>query len=341
MRGRGTPENPANRFERLHIEWEEGHGPDAETQFLVDRTSRIITSNESPDIGYDHSLNPYRGCEHGCIYCYARPTHEYLGYSAGLDFETRILVKTEAPQLLRRELESPRWSPTVVALSGVTDPYQPAERHLRLTRECLAVLTEFRNPVTLVTKNHLVTRDIDLLEELARFDAVSVRISVTTLNPDLHRVMEPRTSSPPRRLDAVELLARQGIPVGILVAPVIPGLTDHEIPKILKQARARGAMTAHFQIVRLPFGVKDLFLSWLRQHFPERADRVINRILEVRSGRLNDSRFFHRMRGEGEYAGQIKQLFERSHRKEGFRDELPALSCSAFRRKGQLRLPWG
>ncbi len=340
MQGRGTPENPANRFDRLHLEWDEGYQPSAETHFLVDRTGRIITSNDSPDIGYDFSLNPYRGCEHGCIYCYARPTHEYLGYSSGLDFETRILVKTEAPTLLRRELDSPRWSPAVVALSGVTDPYQPAERRLRLTRGCLEVLAEFRNPVTIITKNHLITRDLDLLEELSRFNGVSARVSVTTLNAELHRVMEPRTSSPRRRLDAIEQLARHGIPVGVMVAPVIPGLNDHEIPEILKQARLRGAIAAHFQIVRLPYSVKDLFISWLRERFPDRADRVINRILEVRAGRLNDSRFFHRMRGEGEYAGQIQQLFERSHRREAFLDHLPPLSCASFRRQGQLRLPW-
>ncbi|MEJ2077703.1 MAG: PA0069 family radical SAM protein [Acidobacteriota bacterium] len=341
MPRRGTSQNPGSRFERLHLTWERGEEPAPSTEFLIDRTTSILTSNKSPDIGFDWSVNPYRGCEHGCIYCYARPTHEYLGFSAGLDFESRILVKSSAPSLLRQELLSLRWRPRVVAMAGVTDPYQPVERKLRLTRRCLEVLAEVRNPVAVVTKNHLVTRDIDLLKELSRMDAAHVSISVTTLDVNLQRVMEPRTSIPERRLNAVEQLARNGIPVAVLVAPVIPGLTEHEIPRILTAARDHGAWCCRYQLLRLPHGVKDLFEEWLRRCFPLRAERVLRRIREVRSGKLSDSRFHHRMSGEGIYARQIEQLFTKSSEKLGFRSSLPELSCAAFRRNGQMRLPLG
>jgi DNA repair photolyase len=341
MLRRGTSRNPGNRFERLHLTWESGEEPEPTTEFLIDRTESILTTNDSPDIGFDRSVNPYRGCEHGCIYCYARPTHEYLGFSAGLDFESRILVKSAAPSLLRRELHAPHWRPQVVALAGVTDPYQPVERKLCLTRRCLEVLVEVRNPVAIVTKNHLVTRDIDLLTELAAVGAVQVSISITTLDRRLQRVMEPRTSIPERRLAAVEQLARNAIPVAVLVAPVIPGLTDHEIPGILKAARDHGAWSCRYQLLRLPHGVKDLFEDWLRRSFPLRAGRVLNRIREVRSGNLSDSRFHRRMSGEGVYARQIEQLFRRTREKLGFRPSLPELSCAAFRRNGQMRLPLG
>lgn len=341
MSRRGTSQNPGSRFERLHLTWENGEQPEPSTEFLIDRTESILTSNDSPDIGFDWSLNPYRGCEHGCIYCYARPTHEYLGFSAGLDFESRILVKSSAPGLLRRELHSPRWRPQVVAMAGVTDPYQPVERKLCLTRRCLEVLVEVRNPVAVVTKNHLVTRDIDLLKELATHDAAHVSISITTLDIEVQRAMEPRTSIPERRLAAVEELARNAIPVAVLVAPVIPGLTDHEIPRILKAARDHGAWCCRYQLLRLPHGVKDLFEEWLRRSFPLRAERVLHRIREVRSGKLSDSRFHHRMSGEGIYARQIEQLFRKTGQKLGFRPSLPELSCAAFRRNGQMRLPLG
>ncbi|MBY0398252.1 MAG: radical SAM protein, partial [Thermoleophilia bacterium] len=244
IRGRGAAENPAGRFERFQFEPEpDPDDPDAtgepgrpRTTFLIDASRSIIARNDSPDIPFDASINPYRGCEHGCAYCYARPTHEYLGFSAGLDFETKILVKPEAPALLRKALESPRWEPTVVALSGVTDAYQPAERRLRVTRGCLEVLAAFRNPVSIVTKNALVTRDVDLLGELASHRAAAVYVSVTTLEAGLARRLEPRTSPPARRLAAIEALARGGVPAGVLVAPAIPGLNDHEIPAILEAA---------------------------------------------------------------------------------------------------------
>ena len=245
IRGRGAADNPPNRFEALaHAPDPEAidpDGPGPDTEFLKDPSRSLITYNDSPDVGFTASINPYRGCEHGCIYCYARPTHEYLGFSAGLDFETKILVKEDAPELLRRELSSPRWTPQVLAISGVTDPYQPVERRLELTRRCLEVLAEFRNPVAIITKNHLVTRDVDLLGELARHEAVAVYLSVTTLDPRLARTMEPRTSQPARRLAAIEALSRAGVPSGVLVAPVIPGLTDHEMPKIVAAAARAGA----------------------------------------------------------------------------------------------------
>jgi DNA repair photolyase len=345
IRGRGAAGNPKNRFESLVVVPDTGvrdaDDPGPQTRFMRDATRTLIARNNSPDIGFDASINPYRGCEHGCIYCYARPTHEYLGFSAGLEFETRILVKLDAAKLLRREMESPRWQPQVIAMSGVTDPYQPAERRLRITRACLEVLAEFRNPVAIVTKNHLVTRDIDVLAELAHYDCAAVNISITSLEPKLQRVMEPRTSTPAKRLAAVEKLAAAGIPVRVLVAPIIPGLTDHEMPAILRAAASAGARGASFTMLRLPFAVKDLFADWLDRHFPERKSRVLNRIIEMRGGRLNDPNFGSRMRGEGEVAEQIAALFEAARRKAGFPEATFTLSTQAFRRPppaGQLGL---
>jgi len=346
VRGRGAADNPKNRFEQLAYE------PDAETvwdpearvpltQLFRDSTRTIIARNNSPDVGFDASINPYRGCEHGCIYCYARPSHEYLGFSAGLDFETKILVKTDAAKLLRRELLSSRWQPQPLALSGVTDPYQPIERKLRVTRSVLEVLAEFRNPVVIITKNHLVTRDADLLGALARDKAVVVNVSVTSLDEKLQRIMEPRTSVPKRRLDAIETLAKAGIPVRVMVAPVIPGLTDHEMPAILQAARNAGARDASWVMLRLPFAVKELFEDWLGRHFPERREKVLGRIREVRDGKLNVAEFGERMRGTGEIATQISALFQAAKKKSGFPCDLPPLSTAAFRRPdphGQLGL---
>src|SRR5882757_11370934 len=242
---RGALENPANRFEKIILEPDADWNPDEDvlprTQFLTDHSATVISHNKSPDLGFGASLNPYRGCEHGCIYCYARPTHEYLGFSAGLDFESKIMVKTKAPELLRAELESPRWQPQTLVLSGVTDPYQPVERKLRITRGCLDVLAQFRNPVAIITKNHLVTRDIDILRELAACNAAAVNVSVTSLDPTLQRILEPRTTSPQGRLYAIEQLRAAKIPVGVMVAPIIPGLTDHEVPKILDACAKAGA----------------------------------------------------------------------------------------------------
>src|SRR5882724_3845919 len=253
---RGAGGNPPNRFDTIHIEpdadWDPEQDPLPRTQFLKDNSSTIIAYNDSPDVGFEASINPYRGCEHGCIYCYARPFHEYLGFSSGLDFESKIMVKTDAPRLLREELASPKWKPQVIGMSGVTDCYQPVERRLKLTRGCLEVLAECRNPVAIITKNLLVTRDIDLLAELARHRAVAVFISLTTLDTELRKLMEPRTSPPAARLRAIETLSQAGIPVGVLIAPVIPGLNDHEIPSLVEAAANAGARSAGHVMLRLP-----------------------------------------------------------------------------------------
>ena len=333
--GRGAGSNPANRFETLEVELEVQ--PWAETgrvatRYLRDSSRSVISTNSSPDVGFEASLNPYRGCEHGCIYCYARPTHEYLGFSAGLDFESRILVKEDAPELLRRELASPRWEPKVLALSGVTDPYQPVERKLELTRRCLAVLAEARNPVGVVTKSALVTRDADHLAELAAHGAAAVAVSVTTLDGELARRMEPRAPHPRERLKAIAELARSGVPAMVMVAPVVPALTDHEIPAILEAAAEAGATGAGYVMLRLPGAVSGLFEEWLATHFPDRKDKVLNRVRDLRGGRLNDPRFGSRMRGEGPFAEQVKALFQQAKRRYGLDRPRPELSTAAFRR---------
>ena len=340
--GRGAADNPKNRFEKIEVELEFGEldaeEPGPEIIYLRDVSRSIIARNDSPDIGFDASINPYRGCSHGCIYCYARPTHEYLGFSAGLDFESKVLVKEDAPRLLRQQLSSPRWKPQVLSISGVTDCYQPIEKKLRITRRCLEVLAEFRNPVAIVTKNHLVTRDIDLLSELARHDAAVVAVSLTTLDDDLRRVMEPRTSRPARRLAAVEALARAGVSVGVMTAPVIPGLNDHELPSLISAAAEAGAGFAAYTPVRLPHTVRPLFEDWLARRFPERKEKVLNRIRSMRGGRLNDPRFVSRMRGEGIFAEQISQLFDISCRRAGLEEKrFPRLSTAAFRRLGEIQ----
>jgi DNA repair photolyase len=343
VRGRGAASNPANRFEKTSYQPSEWHEPEHssnETILLRDETRSIINYNDSPDVGFNASINPYRGCEHGCIYCFARPNHEYLGFSAGLDFETKILVKEDAPDLLRRELASPRWEPQVIAISGVTDAYQPIERRLKLTRRCLEVLVEFRNPVVIITKSELVTRDIDLLSQLARFDGILVFVSVTSLDSELARELEPRAPQPARRVAAIESLAGAGIPVGTLVAPVIPGLTDHEIPSILSVVAKAGAIAAGYVPLRLPYGVAPLFEEWLALHRPLQKEKILNRIRDIRGGRLNDPNFRTRMQGSGAYAQHISELFELSCRKLGLNSTRPTLSAKLFRRPGpaQLRL---
>jgi DNA repair photolyase len=341
-RGRGTADNPRNRFVPLDVVADDGahdFAPRAApTVYLRDTTRSIIAHNDSPDVGFDASVNPYRGCEHGCIYCFARPTHEYLDFSLGLDFETKILVKEDAPDLLRKELSARNYKPQTLGFSGVTDPYQPVERKLQLTRRCLQVLAEFRNPVAMITKNHLITRDVDLLGELARHRAAMACISVTTLDADLARVMEPRASAPRARLDAIRELSAAGVPAGVLVAPVIPGLTDHEMLPILAAAREAGASFAGYVPLRLPFGLKDLFEQWLGQHFPDRRDKVLNRIRSIRGGKLNDANFHTRMQGQGPFADQIAQMFKLACRKAGIDGTRLALSTDAFRPHGAQSL---
>lgn len=345
FRGRGAVSNPGNRFEHVHLErdvdWDPAEDPSPRTVFLKDTTQTIITRNDSPDIPFTTSLNVYRGCEHGCTYCYARQTHEYLGFSSGLDFETKIMVKENAAELLRKELSSPKWKPQVLGMSGVTDCYQPIERKLKITRACLEVLAEFRNPVSIVTKNHLVTRDIDLLSELAKYKAASVCLSVTSLDAELRGVLEPRTSPPAARLSAIRQLADAGIPVGVMVAPIIPGLTDHEIPAILEAVAQAGATYAGYEMLRLPYANKELFERWLDQHFPEKKDKVLGRIRAVRGGKLNDARFGSRMRGEGIFAEQLAQMFRVACRKVGLTEAWPELSTTAFRRPDGEQLDLG
>jgi DNA repair photolyase len=335
LNARGAHINPKNRFERFEYvadpEEESGATARIPTVLLRDDTQTIIARNQSPDVGFDASINVYRGCEHGCAYCFARPTHEYLGLSAGLDFETKIVVKENAPELLRAELSKKSWKPQVLAMSGVTDCYQPIERRLGLTRRCVAVLGEFRNPLAIITKNHLVTRDIDLLVELARFQAVVVTVSVTTLDAGLAKRLEPRASSPERRLAAIRELSGAGIPVKALMAPVIPGLTDHEMPAVLAACAEAGARDAGFVALRLPWAVAPIFEGWLERHAPGSKDKVLGRIREMRGGKLYDARWGVRMRGEGFFAEQMSAFFKLAHRKAGFLQNLPPLSTAAFR----------
>lgn len=346
-RGRGAGLNPANRFEgqRLHVLGEhldtihaEGEdGRQYATQVGRD-TSRSILNyvdpEKSPDIGFRWTINPYRGCSHGCIYCYARPTHEYLGLSSGLDFETRLLAKYDAPRLLREALADPKWHGEPIVMSGVTDPYQPVERELRITRGCLAVLAECRQPVSLITKSRLVLRDLDLLGELAAHRAVSVGISITTLENRLAGQMEPRASSPSDRLAAVRRLSEAGVPVTVMVAPIVPGLTDREIPRILEAAAEAGARGAGHVMLRLPHQVKAVFLDWLKREYPERAGRVESLVRASRGGKLYDARPGRRMRGEGAMAEQVHDVFRVFARRLGLvgRDRDFALSRAAFRR---------
>jgi DNA repair photolyase len=348
----GSNIDPPNRFEAVyaepdfeHLEWDQEHLrslSDRKIEYLSDSSKSIVSQNDSPDIPFRYSLNPYRGCIHGCAYCYARPGHEYLGFNAGLDFETRIVVKHEAPELFREFLARDSWKPEPITFSGVTDCYQPAERQFRLTRRCLEVASECRQPVGIVTKNALVVRDLDVLRKMAADDLVRVFVSVTTLDPQLARELEPRTSIPSARLRAIGMLAEAGIPVGVMLAPVIPGLNDAEIPAILQAAADAGAMTASYILLRLPLTVEPVFQEWLRRTQPLRAERVLGRIRETRGGKLNSSTWGERMAGTGEIAEQIGNLFRLFRRKHGLDRKLPPQNCTLFRppvpRSGQMRL---
>ncbi|MBI1319867.1 MAG: PA0069 family radical SAM protein [Candidatus Hydrogenedens sp.] len=344
IRGRGTGWNPANRFEGRQYEpdgdaldelgAELGEERRPGTVLLDDNSQSILSENDSPDVGFRFAVNPYRGCEHGCVYCYARPTHEYFGYSAGLDFETKIFVKRRAPALLREALASSKWQPQLIAFSGVTDPYQPVERELKLTRQCLEVLLEYRNPVGIVTKNRLVARDADVLAALAEYGCAGVYVSVTTLDLGLNRILEPRTSAPAQRLETIARLRDAGVPVGVLVAPVIPAVNDHEIPEILKACADAGAQFASTIMLRLPYAVAPLFEHWLDAHFPDRKEKVLNRVRAMRGGQLNRSEFGARMRGEGVFADQTRTLFEVACRKHGLRRGGPPACTEHFRRPG-------
>ena len=342
IRGRGAHLQTPNRFERLHTESDfehldeleaiEGQPQSVETQYLPDNSQSIIAENDSPDIGFRYSLNPYRGCAHGCVYCYARPTHEYLGMSAGLDFESKIMVKHDAPALFRKWLGRKNGQPEMIAMSGVTDCYQLAERRFGLTRGCLEVAAEARQPTGIVTKNALITRDLEVLREMTRHHVIHVAISVTTLDKELAHTMEPRTSPPRSRLKAIATLADAGIPVNVMVAPIIPGLNDSEIPAILKAAAEAGAMSASYVMLRLPLNVKPIFVEWLERKMPSHKERVLSRIRSTRDGSLSNSEFGKRMRGEGPIAEQIKQTFNVVAAKHGLNRKLSPLSADGFRR---------
>lgn len=342
IEGRGAQQNPKNRFEQIYIEpdeytdfadaEEESREKKIETIFFKDQSKTIISKNDSDDLIFDYSVNPYRGCEHGCIYCYARPTHEYLGFSSGIDFESKIMIKEKTAELLRKTFNSKSYKPKVIMFSGNTDCYQPVERKLKLTRAALAVCLEHGNPVRLVTKNALILRDLDILKEMAEKKLVTVMISITTLNRELVRIMEPRTASPQRRLNTVQALAENRVPVGVLISPVIPGLTDKEVPAIIEAAAKAGAKFSGMAMLRLPYTVKDLFLNWINENMPDRAGKIISRIMEIRNGKLNESEFGKRFTGEGEIAGAIYNLYNLSCAKYGMNYDLPELAFSHFRR---------
>lgn len=347
----GSMLDPPNRFDKSHavqdlehLEWDDEYLRQQEhrpIQYLADTSKSIVVENNSPDIAFRYSINPYRGCVHACSYCYARPYHEYLGLNAGLDFETKIFVKHDAPALFREFLSRDAWQPEPVVFSGVTDCYQPAEREFRLTRQCLEVARECSQPISIVTKNALVLRDLDVLSAMASRRMAHVNLSITTLDPELARVMEPRTSIPSARLRAIETLVKSGVPVRVMVAPLIPGLNEHEAPAVLKAAKEAGATDARYTLLRLPLTVEPVFREWLRRTQPLKAEKVESLIRHTRKGKLSDSTWGQRMVGTGEIADQIKSMFGVFRQKLGFTD-LPPLDSSQFEpavpRNGQLRL---
>jgi DNA repair photolyase len=324
-KGRGAISNADGRFERgTHVAIDDGWGsadaeaPPLETQFLRDTSRTVIARNNSPDIGFDRSINPYRGCEHGCIYCYARPSHAYLGLSPGLDFESRLFYKPQAAALLAAELRKKGYACRPIALGSNTDPYQPVERRLGVTRSILEVLRDFRHPVTIVSKSALIRRDLDILSEMAKDRLAIVTISVTTLDRALARVMEPRAATPERRLETIAALADAGVPTGVLSAPMIPALNDREMEQILERARAAGATSAGYTLLRLPLELKALFREWLETHFPDKAAHVLSLVAQAHGGRLYDSAWSKRMTGAGPYADMLRVRFDRACRKLGF-----------------------
>jgi DNA repair photolyase len=338
--GRGAVSNPGVRFEAHDASpfddgWETlsqdvGQLPRLETTLTRDSTRSAISWNTSPDIGFDRAVNPYRGCEHGCVYCYARPTHAYLGYSPGLDFETKLVFKPEISELLEKELRRPGYVARTLALGSNTDPYQPVERTLKLTRSVLEVLDRFNHPVGIVTKSAGVLRDLDILSSMAKRNLARVHISITTLDARLARVMEPRAATPARRLHAIAELTRVGVPAGVLVAPMIPALNDAEMEKILEASAGAGARHAGYVLLRLPLELRQMFEEWLHTHFPDRARHVLSLIRQTRAGDLNDSRFHHRFSGQGVYADLLMRRFARATRQFGFGEVRTQLACDRF-----------
>jgi DNA repair photolyase len=337
-RGRGAKSSQTGRYEAFtHDAFDDGWAADdpqpprRDTTLTPEKARTIINRNDSPDIGFDRSINPYRGCEHGCIYCFARPTHAYLGLSPGLDFETKLYFKPDAPRLLERELSKPGYRPAYIQLGANTDPYQPIERKLRITREILKVLARFNHPVGITTKNALVARDIDILGPMAADRLAMVSVSVTTLDRKLARAMEPRASTPERRLDAIAALSAAGVPTMIGFAPVIPGLNDHEMETVLERGREAGAIQAHFTVLRLPLEIKDLFREWLAAERPDRAARVMSLVRQMRGGKDYDAEWGKRMRGEGPIAELIAGRFKIACRKLGFDNAKPTIDLTRFR----------
>ncbi len=349
MKGRGATYNPKNRFDKSNIETDseyleytrfEDEDLKVKTEYLEVSPKTIINKVPSPDVPLDYSVNPYQGCEHGCIYCYARPTHEYWGYSAGLDFERKILYKTNAPELLKKELSARSYVPRAILFSGNTDCYQPLEKKLKLTRSMLEVLEDFNNPVGIITKNSLILRDLDILSRMAEKNQAGVTISLTTLDEKTRRVLEPRTSSAYNRLKAIETLAKNKVPVRVNIAPIIPAVNDFEIPKLLKAAANAGAQDATYIIVRLNHVVGDIFTQWAEEHFPERVEKILSLVSDIHGGKLGDSKFKSRMRGAGAVAEQIRDLFRINAKKYFTNAERIQLDSTQFRkiRNGQLGL---
>lgn len=342
--GRGAQIKTTNKFLKNQYVTDHIEGLDEPllenpaTQIFEENAKKIVNEIKSPDLRNMYSTNPYQGCEHGCIYCYARNTHEYYGFSAGLDFESKIVVKKNAPELLEKFILHPKWQALPIMISGNTDCYQPQERKFQLTRKMLKVLANYRHPVSMITKNGLITRDIDILKDLASENLVQVYISITTLNEELRRKMEPRTASAVKRLKTVEELAKASIPVGIMNAPLIPGLNHHEVPEVLKAASNAGALTAGMTVVRLNGSIGKIFEDWLRKNFPDRFDKVWNQICSLHDGNVNDSQFGRRMSGEGNIAEAIHQLFEVSKRKYFQGRSMPPFDLTKFRKGGLLSL---
>ena len=338
IRGRAALANPAGRFEPYSIEAvEDGWGPDDDlpplrTEVTDETPRKIITKNQSPDISFDRSINPYRGCEHGCIYCFARPTHEWLGLSAGLDFETRLVAKPQAPDLLERELRAKTYTPKVIAIGTNTDPYQPLEKSRRIMRGVLEVLSEYQHPVAIVTKGTLIERDVDILGQMGKAGLARVGISVTTLDRELARRMEPRVPSPKRRLETIRRLTDAGCPVRVMASPVVPALTDHELEAILEAGAKAGAVAASWIMLRLPHAVSALFREWLEEHYPDRAARVMGRVRELHGGKDYDPEWGKRMTGEGLFAEMLDQRFRLTIKRLALAHDLPPLRTDLFRR---------
>ncbi len=340
LRGRGAVSNASGRYERyarvlIDDGWKEPEGEDAppplKTEIIIDSTRTIITRNQSPDISFDRSINPYRGCEHGCIYCFARPTHAYLGMSPGADFESRLFVKPNAAELLAKELSHPGYSPRTIAIGTNTDPYQPIERQLKIMRSILEVLREFRHPVGIVTKSPLVMRDIDILAPMAEMGLARVALSITTLDRKLARVMEPRAGTPPKRLEAIKALSEAGIPASVMFAPIIPALNDGEMESVLAAAKEAGARSAGYVLLRLPLEIKDLFREWLEANRPDSAKHVMSLIRQMRGGKDYDSEWHVRQRGTGPYAQMLAHRFRMAVRRLGLNREHTPLRTDLFK----------